>query len=161
MRRACLIAVVSCLILPGAALAGDRSGVAQQADGSLAVTAASGTIIVQGGGLIYGHLTQGTLWIVQYKPDDPTAVFSVTGAKAHLSGGYVVYSGSDIRFLLPAGRYVIELNATGVDISAVGHGIVGLTGLGTIDDGTFAVNGAKPVQITKVSASQAFGGKAL
>jgi hypothetical protein len=156
MRRICLFLFLSLLVVPAAAVAADRA----VGDGSLAVTGASGTIIVQGKGVIFGHFDRGTLMVVDYKPDDPNAVISVTGAKPVNNRGTIVYPGSDVRFLLPSGRYTIEVIATGIDVSAVGsRGIVGATGFGTLDDGTYAVNGGKPVPLTTASASQAFGSK--
>ena len=37
-------------------------------DGSLGLNSASGTIFVQGRGLIYGHFDSGTLLVLDYKP---------------------------------------------------------------------------------------------
>jgi len=156
MRRLCLFILTAAFLAPAGAIAGGRAA----GDGSAAVTGASGTIWFQGSrGLIFGHIDQGTLMIIAYKPDNPTDVVSVTGAKAKVSRAATVYSGSDIRFLLPSGKYTIELIGTGMDASAIGTGIVGAQGFGTADDGSFAVNGGKPVPISTTSASQSFGGK--
>jgi hypothetical protein len=156
MRRLCLILLVTALSLPAAAIGADRAS----GDGSLAISGASGTVIVQGyGGLIFGQIDQGTVLVVDYKPDDPTSVLSVAGAKPKSIPGATAYSGSNLRFLLPAGHYVVELIGTGIDASAVGKGIVGATGFGTPDDGSLAVNGGKPQPLTKVNTSLAFGAK--
>ncbi len=155
MRRICLIMLVLALAVPAAAVAADSTA----GDGSLAVVGASATIVVQGKGLIFGHLLQGTVMVVSYKADAPGTGLSVTGAKPRLVPGASVYTGSDIRFLLPAGRYTIELIGSGINVSAVGRGIVEATGFGTPDDGTLAVNGGKPQPVTTADLSQAFGGK--
>jgi hypothetical protein len=167
MRRLCLIVLVSVLTVPAAAVAasqvangGSAAGVSRAVgDGSLAVAGASGTIIVAGKGLIFGHFDEGTLTVLDYKSDDPTATLSVTGAKLKVNQGLSVYSGSDVRFLLPSGRYTVRLVGTGIDASAVGVGYVGTIPLGTADDGTFAVNGGKPQPLAKGAAGQSFGGK--
>ena len=58
------------LLVPSAALA--ESGAA--GDGSLVVAGASARIIfVQGNGLVFGHINQGTLTVVEYKADDASS----------------------------------------------------------------------------------------
>lgn len=160
MRRFCFILLVIALVAPAAAFAGDRAAGAT-GDGSLVVTDANGTVIVQGKGVIFGHFVQGQLTVIDYRPDDPTNSLTASGAKGrvlHIGAGY---AGSDIRFLLPAGRYTIQLVGFGLDISAVGKGNVSATGAGTGDDGSFAVNGGKPQPLPKASAAQIFGVKSL
>ena len=107
------------LVLPAVATAGRGA----PGDGSLVVTDASGRMTVSGHGLIFGHLDRGSIVVVgEYKPDDNTSLPSVSGARLRLSGANVVYTGSDVRFLFPAGRYTLILDGTGIDISAVGSG---------------------------------------
>ena len=77
-------------------------------------------------------------------PDDGVSVPSISSAKAKYSGRPGVYSGLDVRFLLPSGTYTIELIAANLNASAVGHGSIVATGVGTADDGSFTVNGGKP-----------------
>ena len=97
--------------------------------------------------------------MLDYRPDDPSDVLTVTGAIGKLVRSGATSTGTDIRFLLPSGRYKIELVGTGIDVSAVGRGWVSATGAGTFDDGSFTVNGGKPQQLAKGSAGQPFGGK--
>ena len=42
-----------------------------------------------------------------------------------------MFTGTDVRFLLPSGRYTIELIGVGIDASAVGKGSIVATGLGS------------------------------
>ena len=122
--RKLLVLWLVVLAAPAAALAAaDATG-----DGSLAVTRASGTIFVQGRGVIYGHF-----------------------------GSSGVYTGTDVRFLLPSGRYTIELIGVRIDASAVGRGNVVVSGLGTLDDGSFAVNGGRPQPLTRLADNDTFG----
>jgi hypothetical protein len=154
MRRFCLLLLVTVLALPAAALAARSAP-----DGSLVVSEANGTVIVRGKGLIYGHLAQARLTILDYKPDGVT-VPSVTGAKwwKVMPGTLdVVYYGSDVRFLFPSGKYVLKFEGTGIDISAVGTGTVQIVGAGSGDDGSFVVNGGKPVDVA-FAARAAYGG---
>jgi hypothetical protein len=144
MRRLCLLLLLSALTLPTLALAA-RSA---PGDGSLVVSKANGTILVRGKGLIYGHVSQGKLTVIDYKPDK-VAVPSVSGAKFVLEPGSldVVYAGTDIRFLFPGGKYTLRFEGAGIDISAVGKGSVQTIGAGSPDDGSFSINGGKPVPI--------------
>jgi hypothetical protein len=161
-RKRCLLAVVAVLAVlavPAGALAAGAGSTAGSAsgDGALAVSRASGTIYVQGRGVIYGHFDQGTLMVLKYVPDDGVSVPAVSSGKAKYSRGSGVYTGTDVRFLLPSGRYVIELIGTDVDASAVGAGSIYATGLGTFDDGSYAVNGGKPQLLTRGATDDVFG----
>jgi hypothetical protein len=151
--RKLLVLLLVVLAAPAAALAGAGS----TGDGSLAVTHASGTIFVQGRGVIYGHFDSGTLMVLDYKPDDLTSVPAVSSGKSKFNGSSGVYTGTDVRFLLPSGRYTIELIGVRIDASAVGRGNVVVTGLGTFDDGSYAVNGGKPQPLTRVADNDSFG----
>ena len=153
MRRICLLMVMFTLAAPAVGLASDHAA----GDGSLGISAANGSVVVKGHGVIYGHFDQGTLTVVDYKADDSTSLPSVSNARGRATHGGIVYSGSDVRFLLPSGRYTIELVATNVNASAVGKGTVVVTGAGTADDGTVTVNGGRPVPLSRVSLSQVFG----
>jgi hypothetical protein len=164
MRRICLMLLAAALAAPAVAVAVSRA----TGDGSLAVSGASGTIYIQGSGVIYGHVDQGTLMVLQYKPDDGVSVPAVSSSKEKFIRGSGVFTASDVRFLLPSGQYTIELIASGIDISAVGKGSIAATSLsqpgssaplslGSTADGTISVNGGKPLALTKGSTSQTFG----
>jgi hypothetical protein len=163
MRKICLMLLVVALTVPAAAGAAGRSA----GDGSLAISGASGTIYIQGRGVVYGHFDQGTLMVLRYTPDDPSSVPSLSSSKTRFSKGTGVFTSSDVRFLLPSGRYTLELIASGVDVSAVGTGTVVATSpteTGTVlpfgttlNNGTISVNGGKPVALTNASTSASFG----
>src|SRR5262249_59063732 len=98
------------------------------------------------------------------KADDGASSPGVSSGKGKtLKGtgtGGGVFTGTDVRFLLPSGRYTIELIAAGVDASAVGKGSIVATGLGSPDDGSYTVNGTKSQSLGKVPTSDLFGSKA-
>jgi hypothetical protein len=144
------------LAVPAAALAAP----AAVGDGSLSLNSASGTIFVQGRGVIYGHFDSGTLMVLDYKPDDGVSTPAVSSGKAKYAKGSGVFAGSDVRFLIPSGRYTVELIGVGIDASAVGKGSIVATGLGSPDDGSYTVNGGKPQLLGKVPTSDSFGTKA-
>ncbi len=153
MRRFALILAAAALAVPAVAAATDRAA----GDGSLAVSGASGTIVVQGRGVIYGHFDSGTLLVLDYRPDDGVSVPSYSGGKQKVTRGTGSVSGTDVRFLFPSGRYTIELIAANINASAIGKGTIAATGLGTPDDGSVAVNGGKPIPLTRGSTSESFG----
>jgi hypothetical protein len=143
MRKLCLLLLASLLLLPAAALA-DRG----TNGGSLVISDATGKLTVSGHGLIFGHLDRGTITVVgDYKPDDNTALPSVSGAKMKFAGGNVTYSGSDVRFLFPGGRYTLVVDGTGIDLSAVGTGKLSAVGRGSAEDGWVTVDGGTPQSI--------------
>ena len=141
VRKLSLI-LFACLLLPAAALA-ERVAAG---DGSLVVSDASGKLTLSGRGLIFGHLDHGTITVSDYKPDD-TTVPSISGAKMKLSGGNVVYTGTNVRFLFPGGRYAITIEGINIDISAVGTGKLVAIGAGFIDDGSFTADGGRSQSI--------------
>jgi len=150
MRKLCLLLLAGLLLLPAAAVA-DRGG--GSSGGSLVVSDANARLTVSGHGLIFGHLDRGTITVVgDYKPDDNTALPSVSGAKMKFTGGNVVYTGSEIRFLFPGGRYTLIVDGSGIDISAVGTGKLAAVGrfLGG-DDGTVTVDGGTPQAVDSVT----------
>jgi hypothetical protein len=147
MRKLCLVLLASLLLGPAAAYA--ERGLS--GDGSLVVTDAVGKLTVSGHGLIFGHLDRGTITVVgDYRPDNNTALPSVSGAKLKFNGANVVYQGSDVRFLFPGGRYTLIVDGTGIDISAVGTGKLTAVGKGFPDDGTVAADGGVPQDIDTV-----------
>jgi hypothetical protein len=153
MRKLCLVLLAS-LMFPAAALA--ERGAA--GDGSLVVSGANARLTVSGHGLIFGHLDRGTITIVgDYRPDDNTALPSVSGAKMRFTGGNVVYTGSDVRFLFPGGRYTLVLDGTGIDVSAVGTGKLTAVGKGFPDDGSVTVDGSAPLEVDSVLGTLVYG----
>jgi hypothetical protein len=144
MRKLCLLLLASLFLLPAAALA-DRGG---SNGGSLVISDATGKLTVSGHGLIFGHVDRGTITVVgDYRPDDNTALPSVSGAKLKFTGGNVVYSGSDVRFLFPGGRYTLVVEGSGIDLSAVGTGKLSAVGKGSAEDGWVTVDGGTPQSI--------------
>jgi hypothetical protein len=149
MRKLCLLLLAGLLLLPAVAIA-DRGG---SNGGSLVVSDANARLTLSGHGLIFGHLGRGTITVVgDYKPDDNSALSSVSGAKMKFTGGNVVYTGSDVRFLFPGGKYTLIVDGTGIDISAVGTGKLAAVGrfLGG-DDGTVTVDGGTPQAVDSVT----------
>jgi hypothetical protein len=155
VRRILLLATLA-LAVPACAL----SASAAVSDGSLALDGASGTIYISGRGLIYGHFDSGTLMVLDYKADDGVSTPTVSSAKGKFAKVTGAFAGTDVRFLLPSGRYTIELIGAGIDASAVGKGSIVATGFASPDDGSYTVNGGKPQTLGKQPTTDLFGSKA-
>ena len=154
MRKLCLVLLASLLLVPAAAFA----ELGTSGDGSLVVSNAVAKLTVSGHGLIFGHLDRGSITIVgDYRPDDNTALPSVSGAKLRFTGSNVVYTGTDVRFLFPAGRFVLILDGTGIDVSAVGTGKLTAVGKGSPDDGSVTVDGGTPIEVDNVLGTVTWG----
>jgi hypothetical protein len=96
--------------------------------------------------------------VLDYRPDGNLAL-SVSGARMKAtSANNPMYSGNDVRFLLPGGKYTLKFEGVGIDISAVGKGKIEVSGKGSSNDGSFAVNGAKAQSLTPATARASFGG---
>jgi hypothetical protein len=168
MRRIGLLAAAAALLAPQAAFAfpgstvtgpgsGAGSGGSGQASGSLAVNGVNGTIFVEGQGVIFGYVDQGSLLILSYRPVDPSDTISVENARERTDPGLTSYIGSGVRFLLPAGRYSLEIIGSGIDVSAVGSGVVNATGAGTSSDGWIAFDGGQQLSVDRVGTPRGFG----
>jgi hypothetical protein len=144
------------LLVPSAASA--PAGRGATGDGSLVVTGASARmIVVQGSGLIFGHVSQGTLTVVDYRAADPSSA-QVSGSMVKVPvGSGTQYSGTDIRFLFPNGRYSLRIEGVGIDISAVGRGVVNAIGLGSGADGSLSTNSGRTAQIGSSPTTLGFG----
>jgi hypothetical protein len=154
MRRLPLLLFVLVFLASAAtALAGSVAA----GDGSLVVAGASARIIVvQGSGVIFGHITQGTLTVVDYKGSDPTPE-QVSGSILKIPAGSTTqYSGTDIRFALN-GHYKLLFDGIGIDISAVGKGAVSAIGVGSANDGNVGTNGGKGVPLSVAPTTLVFG----
>ena len=68
-------------------------------------------------------------------------------------GGNVVYTGSDVRFLFPGGRYTLVVDGAGIDLSAVGTGKLTAVGKGSAEDGWVTVDGGTPQSIDLIDVA--------
>ncbi len=140
MRRFSFILFVLLVTAPVAVAAKRAAG-----DGTFAVRAGSGKIVVTGRGTIFGQLGNGKLTITDPNPDDNIDAL-VSGAERTrpVNDNITVYYGKNIRFRFVGGRYTITVNGVGIDLSAVGKGSAQITGdPHAIDAGDYSMNGAK------------------
>jgi hypothetical protein len=143
MRRALLLALVVALALPVAAWAAGRL----PGDGTLVVDNGNGVVSIRARGGILGRFVTGNVVITDLDLTDGKVPF-VYGAETiqPLGSGRTRYSGDDIRFRMIGGLFRVQINAIGIDVSAVGRGTVTLDATGFTDfPGRYSFNGG-PLQ---------------
>jgi hypothetical protein len=127
------------LALPAAAwAAASTSG-----DGTLVVDNGRGSVIVRARGGILGRFDTGNVVISDLDLSDGRVpvVYGADTIRA-LGAGRTMYSGDDIRFRMIGGMYRVQINAIGIDVSAVGRGTAVLDASGFTDfPGRFSLDG--------------------
>jgi hypothetical protein len=139
MRRLVLLALVVALVLPVAAWA----AASLPGDGTLVVDNGNGLVTIRARGGILGRFVTGNMVISDLDLSDGK-VPVVYGAETiqPLGGGRTRYSGDDLRFRMIGGLFRVQINAIGVDVSAVGRGIATLDASGFTDfPGRYSING--------------------
>jgi hypothetical protein len=143
---ALILAVVPAAI---AAVGASGDGVLELRD----VNAAS--VTVKGSkGVIWGQIDNGSLRVTDLNLDDNVAP-AVSGGWLKLptiDPATTLYTGKNIHFRFPGGKYLVTIVGTGIDFTAVGVGKALLTGdPDTADDGDYALDGGKwqPVPVVK------------
>lgn len=138
MKRLLLIA---CLL--GLLTSADPAATARSAgDGTLSVRDGRGTFMINARGGIIGSFARGRVIITDPVEGDGTGPI-VSGEEYHkeLSDTADMYRGTRVRFRLIGGFFKVRVIGRGVNLSVVGRGTVVLKGEGTIDDGSYSVNG--------------------
>ena len=137
MKLFALLCVLSAPVFASAALAGSVG----TNDGALSVKNGDGRVIANARGGVIGHLDKGWLTIKDPNPNDGTGPIVNGADNTQPAGEHTTrYSGTNIRFRLIGGAFVINVNGTGIDMSVIGKGLVALDGTNTTT-GTYAVNG--------------------
>jgi hypothetical protein len=138
MRRLLTFALLAGLVLPAAALA-RPTGIN---DGTLSVQAGDGKIVIQGRGGIIGSFAKGSVTISDPVDGDGTGPI-VAGDEwsKDRSDTTTTWGGKGVRFRMIGGTFKIVVKGRGINLSFVGKGQVTITGAGTLDDGTYSVNG--------------------
>jgi hypothetical protein len=141
MRRLLTFAMlVAALALPASSGARERG----PNDGTLSVKDARGTITVAARGGLIGSIANGSIRIVDPIEGDGTGPI-VSGEEYYkeVDEKTDLYRGTKVRFGIIGGWFRVVVKGRGINLSLVGKGNVTLNGAGTLDDGTYSVNGGE------------------
>jgi hypothetical protein len=139
MKRLLPIAALVALLLPSLGTATTRN----MSDGTLSIRDGRGKFTINARGGVIGSFARGRVIITDPVEGDGTGPI-VSGDDWHheKSDTTDVYGGTKVRFRLIGGAFKIQVIGRGVNLSVVGRGQVTVNGEGTLDDGSYSVNGA-------------------
>jgi hypothetical protein len=140
MRALLTFAVLAALALPAASAARDQGAT----DGTLSVRDARGTITISVRGGVIGSFARGSVRISDPVDGDGTGPI-VTGDEwsNERDATTTTWGGTKVRFRIIGGSFRIVVKGRGINLSLVGKGNVTLDGAGTLDDGSYSVNGGE------------------
>jgi hypothetical protein len=143
------------LVLPAAAGA-DPAG---PGDGTLAVSAATGSVSIAVRGALIGQVDRGRVVLEDRDPKDgrPPVVWGFE-SKRDVTDTKSLYAGTDIRFRIIGGFFRVKVVGTGLDLSLVGRGSVTLVpAAGLTSTGTYSVDGGPDLPFPDVLTSVQLG----
>jgi hypothetical protein len=140
MRRLLTFAMLVALVLPATSAARGLG----PSDGTLSVRDARGTITISARGAVIGSFAKGSVTITDPVDGDGTGPI-VTGDdwSKDRSDTTTSWGGTKVRFRIIGGSFKIRVRGSGINLSLVGKGNVTMTGAGTVDDGSYSVNGGE------------------
>jgi hypothetical protein len=140
MRALLTFAVLVALALPAASAARTQGA----SDGTLSVRDGRGTITISGRGGVIGSFARGSVRISDPVDGDGTGPI-VTGDEwsNERDATTTTWGGTRVRFRIIGGFFRIVVRGRGIILSLVGKGNVTLDGAGTVDDGSYSVNGGE------------------
>jgi hypothetical protein len=138
MKRLLLIAALVALLLPSLGTATTVNA----GDGTLSVRDGRGKFVINARGGVIGSFARGRVIITDPVDGDGTGPI-VSGDDWHHDRGDTtdIYGGTKVRFRLIGGMFKITVIGRGVNLAVVGRGSVTVNGEGTLDDGSYSVNG--------------------
>jgi hypothetical protein len=140
MRALLTFAMLAALALPAASAARDQGAT----DGTLSVRDARGTVTISVRGGVIGSFARGSVRISDPVDGDGTGPI-VTGDEwsNERDATTTTWGGTRVRFRIIGGAFRIVVKGRGINLSLVGKGNVTLDGAGTLDDGSYSVNGGE------------------
>jgi hypothetical protein len=138
VRPAKVLIVAALAVLSLAATAVATAMRAPAEDGTLSVRDGRATIQLRMRGGIIGRFARGQLTVTDSIDDGTNVVVRGADRERDLTERVTVYSGTNIRFRITDDRrYVVKINASKINFSAVGRGEGWLDGWGDPEDGIF------------------------
>jgi hypothetical protein len=141
MKRLVLIVALAALVFPTLGVAMTRNA----GDGTLSVRDGRGAFTINAKGGVIGSFAKGRVIITDPIDGDGTGpIVSLSGDDWHKDRGDTtdVYGGTKIRFRLIGGTFKIRVIGRGINLSVIGRGQATVNGEGTLDDGSYSVNGS-------------------
>ncbi len=155
MRQLLILCAFVALALPVGIEAATAAGAA---DGTLAITNATGIVLVNAKGVIIGHADSGRITVTDTDHTDGRLIFLGWNKKVVLSPTKTVYSGDDLRFKLLGGDNVLFIRGSGISLSVVGEGKVTLDGGNVANDGKFSIDDGPFLSLPDSIHTFSFGG---
>jgi hypothetical protein len=120
---------LACTFAVAAALAA-TAGAAGTVNGALSVAEGRGMVAVDLRGSVIGRLGNGTVRVIDLTPRDRFGeiVFGRELVEEQLGPRTVLYRGQGIRFRMLGGAYRVIIRGRGINLAAVGRGVVSLDG---------------------------------
>jgi hypothetical protein len=141
------LALISCASAAALAALAGLAGAAEPKVGMLSVERGKGVVMLDLRGNVLGRLSNGTLRVTDHTPGDRYAAY-VVGRKltqTRVGPRTVLYRGQGLRFRMLGGGYRVVIRGAGIDVEAVGRGVVMLDGEPRIegeDTGVYSLDGA-------------------
>lgn len=140
-------ALISCVVVAAASILVGLAGAAEPTVGVLSVVQGRGVVMIDVRGNVLGRLTSGTLRVTDNTPGDRYAAYVVGRrlTQTRVGARSVLYRGQGLRFRMLGGGYRVVIRGAGIDVEAVGRGIVTLDGEPRVpgdDVGVYSLDGA-------------------
>jgi hypothetical protein len=156
MRRLCLTLLCGLVAVPAAVAASHATG-----DGVLEVRDAAGIVVLNTTrGPVWGQITTATKVVVTDPVTGDGAVFVSGGEKTPGATDNVnIYRGKNLHFRVTGGRAKLWLKGSGIDLTAVGVGVVQFAGDAFASDrGDYALdNSGKWISVPVTNTTVRFG----
>jgi hypothetical protein len=141
------LALISCASAVAVVALAGVAGAAEPDVGTLSVERGKGVVMLDLRGNVLGRLASGTLRVTDQTPGDRFAAH-VVGRKltqTRVGPRTVLYRGQGLRFRMLGGGYRVVVRGAGIDVEAVGRGVVmldGDPGIDGDDTGVYSLDGA-------------------
>jgi len=141
------LAIISCTLAAAFAALAGLAGAAEPNVGALSVERGKGVVMLDLRGSVLGRLASGTLRVTDHTPGDRYSALVVGRklAQERVGPRTILYRGQGLRFRMLGGGYRIVARGIGIDVSAVGRGVVMLDGDPKVpgeDTGVYSLDGA-------------------
>lgn len=141
------LALISCAGAAALVALVGFAGAAEPNAGTLSVERGKGVVMLDLRGNVLGRLTSGSLRVTDHTPGDRYAAYVVGRKLTQTRVGVrtVLYRGQGLRFRMLGGGYRVVIRGSGIDVEAVGRGVVMLDGEPVSegdDTGVYSLDGA-------------------